>query len=126
MAIDAATRRNLELVESLTGGRNGTLLATIDRTETGGGGRLILNRLTAPSTCVSTIHERLASVEFFLDTGKRDRVTEALKPIPDIERALSRLALDRGGPRDLAALRDGLENGRRILSLCQMPICPTC
>lgn len=107
--IDAATRRNLELTASLSGGRQGSLLSVIDRTVTGGGARLLGTRLTSPSTDLSTINARHDAVEHFVaDRDLAEDVRETLRQAPDMERALSRLALDRGGPRDLTALRDGL------------------
>ncbi len=115
MQIDGATRRNLELTRSLAGGRDGSLLAAIDRTLTGGGGRLIETRLNAPSTDARLVRARQAAVaHFHLGTEEARRVRELLRRAPDLERALSRLALDRGGPRDLAALRDGLMQAERL------------
>jgi DNA mismatch repair protein MutS len=109
MAIDAATRRNLELTRSLSGERKGSLLAVIDRTVTGAGARLLAAHLAAPLTDPATISERLDMVGFFVEhEGARKGVRERLKRCPDLERALSRLTVGRGGPRDLAALRDGL------------------
>ncbi|MDA5194673.1 DNA mismatch repair protein MutS [Alphaproteobacteria bacterium LMG 31809] len=109
MIIDAATRRNLELVETLAGQRDGSLIATIDRTVTGPGARALSARLSAPLTDPAIINERLDAVGLFLDNvSLRGRLREQLKRTPDMERALSRLALERGGPRDIAALRDGL------------------
>ena len=109
MAIDAATRRSLELTRTLSGERRGALLSIIDRTLTAGGARLLANRLAAPLTRPAAIHDRLDLVGFFAeDDSLRARLRDALKRCPDMERALSRLSLGRGGPRDLAALRDGL------------------
>jgi DNA mismatch repair protein MutS len=109
MEIDAATRRNLELSATLTGERRGSLLATIDRTVTGAGARLLAAQLAAPLTEPAAIDGRLDMVAFFVEhEGVRAGVREALKRCPDMERALSRLSLQRGGPRDLANLRDAL------------------
>src|SRR5260221_1617056 len=109
MEIDAATRRNLELTRSLAGERQGSLLATIDRTVTGAGARLLNDWLAAPLTAAPTIGGRQDAVQFLLQaTTLRSDLRMALKQAPDLERALSRLSLDRGGPRDLAAIRDGL------------------
>ena len=109
MAIDAATRRNLELTRRLSGERAGSLLATIDRTVTGAGARLLAARLTAPLTSAEAINARLDMVQHFAGEEETGRaVREALKHCPDIERALSRLSLGRGGPRDLAGIRDAL------------------
>ncbi|MEL7013154.1 MAG: DNA mismatch repair protein MutS [Pseudomonadota bacterium] len=110
MQIDAATRRNLELTHALSGGRSGSLLAAIDRTVTAGGGRLLERRLSSPSRDLDTITSRHDAVSFMVDqTQIREKLRERLRRVPDLERALSRLGLDRGGPRDLAAIRNGLE-----------------
>ncbi|MCF8532525.1 MAG: DNA mismatch repair protein MutS [Reyranella sp.] len=115
MEIDPATRRNLELVRSLDGRRDGTLLATIDRTLTGPGARLLAERIAAPLTDRAEIERRLDLVQLFVERpAVRERVREALKRTPDIERALTRLSVGRGGPRDLAALRDGLGSGEAL------------
>ncbi|CAM5307890.1 DNA mismatch repair protein MutS [Frigidibacter albus] len=115
MQIDAATRRNLELTQALSGGREGSLLAAIDRTVTAGGARLLERRISAPSRELGQIRARLASVRFLLEQSRlREDLREDLRRCPDIDRALSRLALDRGGPRDLVAIRTGLEQAARI------------
>jgi len=109
MEIDAATRRNLELARTLQGERKGSLLATIDRTVTGAGARLLHARLSAPLTDIDAITARQNEVQCLMDESTlRDSITEKLKSIPDMERALARLSVDRGGPRDLGALKDGL------------------
>ena len=109
MAIDAATRRNLELTATLEGTAAGSLLAVIDRTVTGAGARLLRARLTAPLTDPDAIAERLDAVGFLVEAeGARRALRERLRRCPDVERALSRLSLGRGGPRDLAAVRDAL------------------
>ena len=108
MSIDAATRANLELVRTLSGEKKGSLLATIDRTVTGGGSRLLAARLSAPLMDLDQIIARQDSVSFFAsETILSDDVREALKSAPDMPRALSRLSLDRGGPRDLGAILQG-------------------
>ncbi|MCH9049922.1 MAG: DNA mismatch repair protein MutS [Proteobacteria bacterium] len=109
MEIDAATRRNLELTESLGGGTENSLLHAIDRTMTGAGARLLAARLARPLTDPQAINRRLDEVRFFADEPQaRGRLRDMLRRCPDIERALSRLTVGRGGPRDLAAIRDGL------------------
>lgn len=115
MQIDASTRRNLELVRNLSGQRNGALLATIDRTLTGGGGRLLENRLTSPSNDLAAISYRLDMVEGFVENQRSGAdIRDRLSQVPDLERSLSRLSLDRGGPRDLAAVRNALEQAAAI------------
>jgi DNA mismatch repair protein MutS len=112
MGIDAATRRNLELTRTLSGEHQGSLLAVMDRTVTGAGARLLATRLAQPLTDPSTIGERLDAVEALVDMAGGERLREdlrdVLKKCPDMARALSRLTLGRGGPRDLGAVRDGL------------------
>src|SRR5205085_11671249 len=103
MEIDPATRESLELVRSSSGDRAGSLLAAIDRTITGAGARLLAADLAAPLTDPAQINARLDLVELFhRDAGLRDGLVRALKSLPDIGRALGRLAARRGGPRDLA------------------------
>ncbi len=115
MEIDAATRRNLELTETMAGHKRGSLLDVIDRTVTGAGARLLAARLGAPLTDPAAINARLDAVAFFVNAARaRDGVREQLKGCPDLERALSRLSLGRGGPRDLAAIRDGLAQVPRL------------
>ena len=118
MVMDAATRRNLELSQSMSGGRAGSLLATIDETITGAGARLLAARLSSPSTDLKTIGERLDSIAFFETAGqRRDDLRRELQHCPDIERASSRLALGRASPRDLSAIRDGLARADQICNL---------
>jgi DNA mismatch repair protein MutS len=114
-AIDAATRANLELTRTLAGARQGSLIAAIDKTVTASGGRLLAERLASPLTDVPSIARRLDSVAFFVDEpALRQDVRARLKAAPDLARALSRVALDRGGPRDLAALREGMDAARAV------------
>jgi DNA mismatch repair protein MutS len=109
LSIDQATRSNLELVRTLTGERRGSLLAAIDRTGTGAGSRLLGQRLAAPLTDPAAIGARHDAVEFFVtDMAARAEVRERLKAAPDLARALARLVVARGGPRDLAAIRDSI------------------
>jgi DNA mismatch repair protein MutS len=115
MGIDAATRRNLELTQTLAGQRSGSLLAEIDRTVTAGGARLLAARLAAPLTDVAVITARHDAVESFSkDSELRRKAREALRAAPDIARALGRLSVARGGPRDLANLRDGVKAARAL------------
>ena len=109
MEIDPATRRNLELARTLSGARRGSLLDCIDFTVTGPGARLLGNWLAAPLTDIGSISSRLDAVEWFRN-GDRTRadLRDRIKSAPDLKRALNRLTLDRGGPRDLCAIRDGL------------------
>ncbi|HAW34504.1 MAG TPA: DNA mismatch repair protein MutS, partial [Erythrobacter sp.] len=107
--IDAATRRNLELTHALTGGRAGTLLSVMDKDVTAGGARLLERRISSPSRVLETIQSRLDAISFAYDTPSiRNDIRQHLRNVPDLDRALSRLSLDRAGPRDLAAIRNGL------------------
>src|SRR5712691_11710680 len=109
LAIDQATRGNLELVRTLAGERRGSLLAAIDRCVTAAGSRLLAQRLSAPLTDPEAIARRLDAVELFVtNAGLRAAMREQLKAAPDLARALARLTVDRGGPRDLAAICDGI------------------
>ncbi|WP_415255868.1 DNA mismatch repair protein MutS [Sulfitobacter sp.] len=113
--IDTATRRNLELTHALSGGRAGTLLSVMDKTVTAGGGRLLERRISSPSRVLETIHARLDAITFALENSRlRQDLREHLRNVPDLERALSRLSLDRGGPRDLAAIRNGLAEASQL------------
>jgi len=115
MLIDAATRRNLELLASLGGERQGSLLAAIDRTVTGAGGRLLASRIAAPLASPVPIRRRLDAVEVLVDAPQlRSALREPLKGCPDLERALSRLSVGRGGPRDLLALRQALDRAAAV------------
>jgi len=126
LAIDAATRANLELIRTLSGERRGSLLAAIDRTVTSAGARLLAQRLAAPLTDAEAIGRRLDAVALFVeDAATRNAVRTSLKAAPDLARALSRLVIGRGGPRDLAAIRDGLaaasDLAKRLSSLNTAP-----
>ncbi len=118
MFIDAATRANLELTLTLSGEKNGTLLRSIDRTITGGGARLLRERLNSPLTDPVEISARQDEIAFMLlhDRFAQD-LRAALRSLPDMPRALSRIALNRGGPRDLGTLLKGIECGEMIAEL---------
>ncbi len=116
--IDPATRANLELLRTLSGSRDGSLFKAIDRTVTGGGARMLADRLMAPLTDPAAIAARLDSVSFFrAETRLCQGLRTSLKSVADMPRALSRLALNRGGPRDLGALRAGFEAAGAIAGL---------
>jgi DNA mismatch repair protein MutS len=118
MQIDPATRRNLELTQSLSGDRKGSLLSVIDRTVTAAGGRLLARRISHPSCDLMAIQGRQEAVAHLVaERGLRADLREALGRVPDLDRALSRLALDRGGPRDLAAIRAALSRAGALAGL---------
>jgi DNA mismatch repair protein MutS len=115
LMIDAATRANLELTRSLGGRRQGSLLSAIDRTLTSAGARELANRLASPLVSAEAINARLDTVAFLIDRQMlRSLLRDTLKAAPDIARALSRLSLGRGGPRDLGALLGGLAAARDL------------
>ncbi|PPQ44822.1 DNA mismatch repair protein MutS [Rhodopseudomonas palustris] len=117
MAIDPATRANLELTRTLAGERRGSLLDAIDCTVTAAGSRLLAQRLAAPLTDAAAIARRLDAVEAFTgDAGLREQIRSSLRAAPDMARALARLSLGRGGPRDLANLRDGIRAADEVLT----------
>ena len=118
MEIDGATRRSLELLESSSGDRGNSLLSVLDRTVTGAGARMLAGRIASPLVDTKEIGERLNVVEFFLNEEFiRDDVRALLKACPDIERAVSRLSLERGGPRDLAAIKTTLAAVPRLKNI---------
>ncbi|WP_412103556.1 DNA mismatch repair protein MutS [Stappia stellulata] len=118
MLIDPATRANLELMRTLSGERTGSLLSVIDRTVSGAGSRLLASRLASPLTDVAEIRRRQDAVaRFHADTYLRERLRAQLKQVPDMARALSRISLNRGGPRDLLALAQGLQAALEIAAL---------
>ena len=127
MAIDPATRANLELTRTLSGERKGSLLDAIDCTITAAGSRLLAQRLAAPLTDVAQIAQRHDAVAAFVaDSSARDDLRAILKSAPDMARALARLSLGRGGPRDLAAIRDGIaaagETVKRLGAMEAQPV----
>ncbi|PZU57151.1 MAG: DNA mismatch repair protein MutS [Sphingobium sp.] len=115
LSIDAATRESLEIVQTMAGQRAGSLLGSVDRTVTGAGARLLAADLSAPLLDTQAIDRRLDLVRFFHDDGnQRAHLRGALRSLPDIGRALGRVAMGRGSPRDLGQLRDGLNEARLL------------
>ncbi len=126
LQIDQATRSNLELIRTLGGERRGSLLAAIDRTVTAAGSRLLAQRLAAPLTDPAEIAHRLDAVAALVeDSAARSDLRTKLKAVPDLARALARIVVGRGGPRDLAAIRDGIfaavEFSARLAALSEVP-----
>ena len=120
LEIDPPTRANLELTRTLSGAREGSLLAMIDLTVTPAGARLLAERLASPLTDPEAINRRLDSLDFLVEAAPmREALRRALAHAPDFLRALARLSLDRGGPRDLAAIRDGLAAAAAVGSLLE-------
>ncbi len=118
MAIDPATRASLEIERTLSGARDGSLIAAIDRTVSAPGARLLASRLGRPLLAPEAIDARLDAIGWMLERRSlREKLRDTLKGAGDMARALSRLSLGRGGPRDLGCLRDGLASGREIAAL---------
>jgi DNA mismatch repair protein MutS len=112
LSVDPATRASLEIERSTRGERSGSLIAAVDRTVTAAGGRMLAMRLSRPLRDRHEIERRLDAVAFMLDAGdRREDARKRLREAPDLERARMRLALGRGGPRDLACLCKALRAG---------------
>ncbi|ANY18755.1 DNA mismatch repair protein MutS [Tsuneonella dongtanensis] len=115
LGMDAATRASLEIVEGSRGGRGGSLIESIDRCATGAGARQLAEDLSAPLTDRTAIENRLALVAWLHDDPLlRADIRAALRALPDLGRAIGRVAAGRGSPRDLGQLRDGLDGARRL------------
>jgi len=111
LVIDAATRANLDLMRSNQGqgARAGSLLAAIDRTVTAAGARELASRIGSPLTDPAAVNARLDAVAYLADEPRlRHELRDTLNAAPDLARALARLSLGRGGPRDLGAVRDAI------------------
>jgi DNA mismatch repair protein MutS len=118
LEIDPATRRSLEIAKTLSGKTQGSLLAAIDKSVTAAGGRLLAGRISAPVTNIDVINERLDLAEAMLSNPtKRLAIEAALKKMPDLERSLSRLTLGHGGPRDVAAIAQGLHSTAEMAAI---------
>ncbi len=126
MVLDASTRRNLELVESLRGPKHrGTLFATLDQTRTAMGGRLLRRWILQPLLDVTVINERLDAVENFVeDAFLRQDVREVLEGIYDVERLVGRIGFGTANARDLVALRKSLAQLPRLKSVLERAKAP--
>lgn len=118
LTIDAASRASLELVRASSGDKSGSLLYAIDRTVTGAGARELQARLSSPLSDIDAIDARLDAVGYLIDNGRLlDDVRDTLRQSADLARALPRLSFGRGGPRDLATIRDALAVAARSAEL---------
>ena len=108
LQLDPATRRNLELDESLSGRPEATLAGVLDRTATAMGGRELRRWMHRPLRERTTLERRYHAIETLIDSSRREALRGLLKQVGDIERILARVALKTARPRDLAALRAGL------------------
>lgn len=124
LQMDAATRRNLELVATQSGQRVGSLLHCVDRTSTAAGGRLLSQWLNAPLCDAAGIAARQEVVTYLLSMP-REAWSDKITAVPDMERALGRLMLGRGGPRDLASLARGLEQANLLHEATRAAQLPT-
>ena len=125
LAMDAATRASLEIQRARDGGGQHTLYAAVQRTLTPAGARMLAGWLSAPLTDPAAIAERQDAWSWLLaNPDAAAKLRAALRSAPDIARALARLSLNRGGPRDLAALRDGLAAARHAEASLDGPLPP--
>jgi DNA mismatch repair protein MutS len=110
MVLDAETRRNLELTETIRSGKTqGSLLSILDTTQTPMGGRMLRQWVSKPLLDVGQINKRLDAVEYFFKHGLlRAEVLEALGNIDDLERLTNRVLSGHAIPRDLVAMRENL------------------
>jgi DNA mismatch repair protein MutS len=123
MALDAATRASLEIHRARDGGVLHTLLAAVKHTVTPAGARLLGSWLAAPLTNPAAITARQDAWSWMLANAQSTtRLRGALRTAPDLARALGRLSLNRGGPRDLAAVRDTLVAAREAAATLEGPL----
>ena len=126
LILDPATRRHLELFQSSSGERQHTLLALMDETLTSAGGRMLGSWLAAPLLDRSAIEARQSVVTYANNNPEfLEKTRQYLSSVPDIERALNRLSLGRGSPRDLGAVKIGLKAAQEIrFYLQEFPLPP--
>jgi DNA mismatch repair protein MutS len=126
LLLDAVTLKHLEVVTSLEGGREGTLLHEIDRTVTSMAGRLLRSWLLRPLVSLDRIRDRLDAVEeFAFRSTDRGKFRDVLKVVQDLERLIARTALGSAGPRDLVALRQSVAavpRAKLMLDACEAPL----
>ena len=118
MIIDAATRKNLELIESISGKRQDSLIHVIDHCKTAAGSRLLKDWISAPLIDINIINARLASVAWFHDHPDcHESLKISLKELPDLIRPLSRIGMGRGSPKDLGQIATALSKSLHIKAL---------
>jgi DNA mismatch repair protein MutS len=109
LLIDPTTLKHLEIVEGSEGGREGSLLAELDRTVTSMGSRLLRSWLLRPLVTLDAIRDRLDAVEdLAFRTTERGKFRDALKGVQDLERLVARAAMGTAGPRDLVGLKQSI------------------
>ncbi len=107
MQIDASTRQGLEIFTGQN--KNTTLISVLDKTLTGAGGRLLASRINAPLLSVEQINDHLNEVDFFINNDDtRNKIRNILTATGDIERAMTRISVNRGNPKDLSTIKDVL------------------
>jgi len=117
VVLDAATRRNLELTQNLHGEADNTLAAVLDKSSTPMGSRLLKRWLHFPLRDLATLNNRHNAIEHILETDLHQDIQPILKGLGDIERIVSRIALNSARPRDFARLRYALQ---------QLPLLHSC
>ncbi len=115
MIIDPATKKNLELLRSLDGKIQGSVLEVLDQTKTNAGSRLLTQYLSAPLVDLKQINQRLDDLSYFYnDSYLKNNTRAILEKFPDIERSLARINLNRGGPRDLLLINNALKQAKSL------------
>jgi DNA mismatch repair protein MutS len=126
LLIDPTTLEHLEVLEGSEGGREGSLLAELDRTVTSIGSRQLRSWLLRPLVAIEPIRDRLDAVEeLAFRATERGKFRETVKPVQDLERLLARAALGTAGPRDLVGLKQSLgvlPRVKTVLADCQSPL----
>ena len=126
LLIDAVTLKHLEVVESMDGGVDGTLLHEIDRTVTAMAGRMLRSWLLRPLVSLDRIRDRLDAVEeFAFRSTNRGKFRDLLRGVQDLERLVARAALGSAGPRDLVGLKQSIAvvpRVRLVLESCEAPL----
>lgn len=118
LVMDASTRRNLELSFSLSGQTAGSLLSVIDRTLTAPGARRFRQYVQAPLMEAAAINARLDQVDYFVEKDAlRKALREQLRGLPDMERALARIEMGRGNPKDMLSIRVALAQALKMLGI---------
>src|SRR5215469_4851591 len=117
IALDAATRRNLELDTHPSGRTEHTLLGVLDETVTPMGARLMRRWLNRPLRSRETLRRRHQAIGTLIDNRQYEALREQLRGIGDLERILARVALRSARPRDLSTLRDGLAAAPQLRAL---------
>ena len=126
LLVDPTTLKHLEILEGSEGGRDGSLLAELDRTITSVGSRTVRAWLLRPLLSLDRIRDRLDAVEeLAFRTTDRGKFREAIRTVQDVERLIARIALGTAGPRDFVALKNSIAaipRVRTVLSECQAPL----